>query len=78
MKKTLVFFLLLLITLNAAAIDFKLYSRRVTTADSLRLQVERDDIIVFVGQIVQDLREMATQKEQLLKFIPFDKHYEMI
>lgn len=56
----------------------QLMEYRKINADSLRLQVERDDIIVFVGQIVQDLREMATQKEQLLKFIPFDKHYEMM
>jgi signal transduction histidine kinase len=51
--------------------------RKINT-DNLRLQVETTDIIVFVGQIVQDLREMAAQKEQRLKFIPFDKHYEML
>ena len=51
--------------------------RKINT-DNLRLQVEPTDIIVFVGQIVQDLREMAAQKEQRLKFIPFDKHHEML
>lgn len=51
--------------------------RKINTGN-LRLQVEKDEIIVFIRNIYQDFWNAAQQKELQIQFMPSVKKYEML
>lgn len=51
--------------------------RKVNTGN-LRLNLEKDDIIIFIRDIYQDFWNIAEQKELQMTFMPFEKHYTTV
>lgn len=65
-------------TRRLARLVDKIMDFRKINADSMRLRVERGDVVAFVREVFQDFWSAASQKEIALTFTPFARNHEML